>query len=118
MISPNHSADDGDSMVSLRCVYRAFPNANIRWSFRGPKQVNATPIRESDYTILNINDTVEGRNFTNAQVAMTTDDTLTLGGLLIISNVTYDDDGTYICTAFNNYGEASYGIRLRVRGEQ
>jgi Immunoglobulin I-set domain len=85
--------------VTLKCVTSGDPSPKVRWlrvPFDDDETVNAslTTIEES-----------------NADDRVSVD-----GGLLVIKNVTLDDEGMYVCEAENTVGKSHRNASLDVLG--
>ena len=88
--------------VTFSCEAIANPEHNISWSYEDANGIIFNDIittssrNESKYHIL-----AEGMNF----------------GQLKVLNVTYNDRGTYTCTATNTVGSVFYSGSLTVQGK-
>lgn len=99
------------NITNLHCETFSFPPARVTWVLSShdifPKGVNLSELPAQR----------NGGRFSTMDTGNITEVTLTFNGQLILTNLTYDDDGFFTCFVTNEFLTISSAVRVRVKSE-
>lgn len=92
------------SFDEIRCATRSFPPANVMWTLRSEDFSNGKDVAD-----------INSSSFALNTLGSLDTLTLTIDGVINMTNLQYNDDGNFTCICSNRYGSSAQWARLRVK---
>ncbi len=90
--------------LKIRCETNSYPPATTVWTLRSEDYMDGVDVS-----------TLNNSTFALNNLGSATNRTLTIDGVLNLTNLQYEDDGNFTCVVSNRYGSDAQWTRLRVK---